>query len=274
MNSLSKKYCLEHKNEADRLEYQSSFSKYDFRAEFKNFGPQLGQKILDAGSGSGIVLRHFATLYPDSQFIGCDMSDERVSEAKERSSKLKNVSFQTEDLRELTFSDQSFDHVLSRYVVEHVPKDAIQRVMSEIFRVLKPGGQFHCVDFDGPICNLYPMPEFVQKVLNAFSASPMLDLWIGRKIPHLMVEAGFTDIKWRIETVECQGTYLDDEFKLLPEKFDRISDFVNELMSDNIAGKRFKDEYLSQLRRPGTVLYYNKFIVEGSRPKFALYSPK
>jgi len=266
MTNLSKAYCLEHKSEADRLEFQSSFPKYDFKSEFKNFDPKEGQRILDAGSGSGIVLRHFSKLYPESTFVGSDMSGERVSEARERAQNLSNLSFQVEDLRELSFSENTFDHVLSRYVVEHVPKAEIGQVFSEIFRVLKSTGEFHCVDFDGPIFNLFPCPPVVSRVLDALAFSPQLDLWIGRKIPYLMNEAGFTNIKWRIETIECQGEFLEHEFQLLPEKFDRIHNFICDLMGDMSIAKDFKREYLEALKKPGAVLYYNKFIVSGEKP--------
>lgn len=268
MSKNSKAYCLEHKSEADRLEFQSTFPKYDFKSEFKNFCPKEDQRILDAGSGSGIVLRHFAQAHPDASFIGSDMSEERVAEARERANQITNLTFEVQDLRELSFSENHFDHILSRYVVEHVPKADIAQVFAEIFRVTKPGGEFHCVDFDGPIFNLYPCPTVVSRVLDALSLSPQLDLWIGRKIPFLMNQAGFSNISWRIETVECQGEYLEHEFQLLPEKFDRIENFISDLMGDMSIAKEFKREYLDALRKPGAVLYYNKFIVSGVKPSF------
>lgn len=272
MTSQNSNYCLEHENEFDRLEFQSSFPKYDFKEEFRDFRPTGGQNILDAGSGSGIVLRHYAEQYPECKYIGCDMSAERVNEARNKSKGISHLSFQTEDLRSLSFQDSYFDFVLSRYVVEHVPKADIQNVMKEIYRVLKPGGEFICVDFDGPLFNIYPRSPIVDKVLSAFQESPLLDLWIGRKIPHLMHQAGFSQVKWRIETVECHGEALEHEFQLLPEKFDRISDFIGNMFNDSSIASQFKIDYLKILNNPGTVLYYNKFVVSGKKSHLSIHS--
>jgi SAM-dependent methyltransferase len=48
-----------------------------------------------------------------------------------------------EDARELSFPDESFDGCLCVSVVEHVPEDGDERVMAEIWRVLRPGGVLH-----------------------------------------------------------------------------------------------------------------------------------
>jgi len=42
------------------------------------------------------------------------------------------------DIRNLPFDDEHFDVILCNHVLEHIPND--QKAMSELFRVLKPGG--------------------------------------------------------------------------------------------------------------------------------------
>ena len=48
-------------------------------------------------------------------------------------------SVQKEDLLDLQVDDDSFDWVICNHVLEHIPDDA--KAMSELFRVLKPGGK-------------------------------------------------------------------------------------------------------------------------------------
>lgn len=261
----SEAYVLEKCDEADRLEYQSQFPKYNLKQEFKDFKPKDNETILDAGSGSGILSRYFAEKNESVFVTGVDYSEERVGEAKKRASNLSNIAFEQGDLRSLRFGDQTFNSAISRYVVEHIPKAEIQKVMSEIFRVLKPGGSFYCCDFDGPVFNLFPQTPIIQRVLSSLSSSPNLDLWVGRKIPFLMEEAGFDVINWRIETVECRDEYMKHELELLPDKFDRISSWVDESCGKGI-GQQFKKEYINILKKKGTVLFYNKFIVIGKKP--------
>lgn len=46
---------------------------------------------------------------------------------------------QKEDLLDLQIDDDSFDWIICNHVLEHIPDD--EKAMSEIFRVLKPGGR-------------------------------------------------------------------------------------------------------------------------------------
>ena len=53
------------------------------------------------------------------------------------------LSLATCDGRRLPFADGTFDHALTISVLEHIPGDGDARTLSEIFRVLKPGGIAH-----------------------------------------------------------------------------------------------------------------------------------
>lgn len=48
-----------------------------------------------------------------------------------------------EDARELTFADNSFDHIACVSVIEHIAGDGDTRAMAEMWRVLRPGGVLH-----------------------------------------------------------------------------------------------------------------------------------
>ena len=259
-------YVLEKEDEGNRLDYQSTFPRYNFKEEFRDFFPAPGEKILDAGSGSGLVLSHFSKKHPTSSFTGIDFSHDRVNGASKKYESLKNLKFLQGDLSSLEFKDETFNRIISRYVVEHIPKDTISNVFSELYRVLQCGGEFICVDFDGPMFNVYPQTPHMNRVISKIKEQDSLDLWIGRKIPHLAAKAGFKVLDWRIETVECFGQYLEHEFALLPDKFDRIEGWVDEIMNQKGAGKSFKKDYLEILQKEGSTLFYNKFIVRLRKP--------
>src|ERR1019366_2649918 len=57
---------------------------------------------------------------------------------------LANVTFREGNAAELPFADATFDAVVTRLSVHHFDRPA--RVMSEIFRVLRPGGSFVIAD--------------------------------------------------------------------------------------------------------------------------------
>jgi len=93
-------------------------------------------EILDAGCGHGnIVVDEFRKNIKKA--VGIDFNKEATS---------KNVCLDEiviGDLEKMPFSSESFDVVLSLWVLEHLENPL--KVLSEIYRVLKPGGAFFFV---------------------------------------------------------------------------------------------------------------------------------
>ena len=120
--------------------------------------PQLlqGCRILDLGSGSGrdcYVLSYLAG--EKGSVIGEDMTPEQLAVARkhldyhrrEFGYKHNNVEFiegYIEQLDELDLADNSFDVVVSNCVVNLSPDK--EKVLREVYRVLKPGGEFYFSD--------------------------------------------------------------------------------------------------------------------------------
>jgi SAM-dependent methyltransferase len=51
-----------------------------------------------------------------------------------------DLHLETQDARQLSYADESFDRVFSISVIEHIPDDGDSQAMREIARVLRPGG--------------------------------------------------------------------------------------------------------------------------------------
>jgi ubiquinone/menaquinone biosynthesis C-methylase UbiE len=97
------------------------------------------KKVLDVGCGLGWCELLFSKLHPQSM-IGLDSSDECLKVAKKF--KHPRCSFKKGDALKLPFKDNTFDTVMSWEVLEHIPKNTEEKMFSEVFRVLKPGGHF------------------------------------------------------------------------------------------------------------------------------------
>jgi SAM-dependent methyltransferase len=103
---------------------------------FRSLGLEPSRaRVLDIGCSTGILTRHYAEFF--GEVVGVDI-DEGAVEWARRNRTAPNVSFRVGDSMELPFPDQDFDVVTCTHIYEHVP-DA-QRMLDEIFRVLKPGG--------------------------------------------------------------------------------------------------------------------------------------
>lgn len=100
---------------------------------------RVGGRILEVGVGTGISLPDYA---PDNRLVGIDLSEPMLRKAQERVEELglKNVEqLAVMDAENLSFPADSFDVVVAQYVISTVPNP--DRVLDEIARVVKPGGE-------------------------------------------------------------------------------------------------------------------------------------
>ncbi|MDO9583036.1 MAG: class I SAM-dependent methyltransferase [Desulfomicrobium sp.] len=110
-----------------------------------------GDTVLDLGCGPGTQLAMVARLNPQARFIGMDLSLEMLDKAKAYFDEqgLTNITLHQGDITNLSdFAAQSIDAVMSTVVLHHLPDiQALERVFSEVARVLKPDGGMYIVDF-------------------------------------------------------------------------------------------------------------------------------
>jgi arsenite methyltransferase len=106
-----------------------------------------GETVLDIGCGSGVDTIFAAKMTgPAGKVVGIDLMPEMLQRAKEnlKSANLDNVTYQEASADKLSFPDENFDVVISNGVFNLVPDKA--RALSEVFRVLKPGGRLMIAD--------------------------------------------------------------------------------------------------------------------------------
>ena len=105
---------------------------------------QLGETVLDVGSGGGIdsilAARHVG---PDGNVVGLDILPEMTARAAEHARAAgvgDRCSFVVGQMEAIPLPDASVDVVISNGVINLSPRKA--RVLAELFRTLRPGGRF------------------------------------------------------------------------------------------------------------------------------------
>jgi SAM-dependent methyltransferase len=96
-----------------------------------------GERVLDAGCGTGSLTFPLAERARVRSILGLDFSSAYIEHAKRRN-RDPRIEFRVGDVCELPFEDATFDRVLSLLVLHFVPQT--DRAVAELRRVTRPGG--------------------------------------------------------------------------------------------------------------------------------------
>ncbi|MEM9482070.1 MAG: class I SAM-dependent methyltransferase [Cyanobacteria bacterium P01_F01_bin.116] len=100
--------------------------------------------ILDIGCGTGRLLNRLAAKYPDLQGTGLDFSAEMLRQARRSNLHRPRLIFVPGNAAPLRFVDNQFDAVFNTISFLHYAEP--ERVLAEVYRVLRPNGMFYLVD--------------------------------------------------------------------------------------------------------------------------------
>ena len=182
--------------EQQRLREQSSFAEFEL---YRDIDLSNVKQLLEVGCGVGaqseILLRRFADLH----LTGIDFSAEQLGAAQQH---LRSLPFsegrfelQQMDAANLEFASKEFDAAFLCWVLEHVPDPS--RVLSEVRRVLKPGGRVYITEVLNSSFFLDPYsPNLAQYWLafNDYQLEVGGDPFVGAKLGNLLLAQGYRDI--------------------------------------------------------------------------------
>lgn len=195
-----------------------------------------GDRILDAGCGQGVDLRLLASrVGSEAELIGVDISETVVEAARERTESTPNIRFETDDVMDLKFSDDSFDAAQAERTLCHA--DDPKQALSEMVRVTRPGGRVGITEVDlGSHIMDTPTGHSVEDLIPhyAIHKNPL----IGRRMYRLMAETGLVDVDASL------GAVHDLEFDFLNRAI-RFDEWIDAMVEADEIARSAADEWLN-----------------------------
>lgn len=202
-------------------------SRYDFMNRFLSLGIDRGwrrkairkfkkdapQDLLDVATGTGDMAILAARILKPARITGIDISEKMLDIGRK---KIENeetgtkIELQAGDGETINFPENSFDGVMVAFGVRNF--ENLEKGLSEIHRVLKPGGQLVVLEFSKPripgvrslyqmymgvivpqICRLFNQNRKAYQYLNK-SAKSFPDRQLFQEI---LNQTGYSDTKWK-----------------------------------------------------------------------------
>ncbi|MAO07977.1 MAG: bifunctional demethylmenaquinone methyltransferase/2-methoxy-6-polyprenyl-1,4-benzoquinol methylase UbiE [Alteromonas sp.] len=181
------------------------------------------QSILDIATGTGDLAIQFAQETKASKIVGLDLSEGMLSVARKKvaeSSFAKTLEFVKGDSEALPFDENSFDAITVSFGIRNF--ENLEKGLSEIYRVLKPGGIFVILETSVPtkfpwkqgyhiyskgilpiIGKLFSKDKVAYRYLSeSASVFPF-----GEKLNNILRKIGFIEVKNKPQTLGVATIY-------------------------------------------------------------------
>ncbi|WP_239004737.1 methyltransferase domain-containing protein [Paenibacillus tepidiphilus] len=154
--------------------------------------------ILEVGAGPGFVTGQLLNHLPNSKITALDIDESLLETAKRRLGDVPGarLQFTQASVYETGLPDNTYDFVVARLIFLHLHHPL--QAAAEIRRVLKPGGKLVIIDIDdGMFGALYPDLDILPSILNKLARQQAAcggNRYIGRSLPRLFSDSGFTEV--------------------------------------------------------------------------------
>lgn len=149
-------------------------------------GVRPGQRVLDLGCGTGTLTIMLKRAVPEAAVTGLDGDETVLSIAGSKAAQANlQIDWDHALAYDLPYPSETFDVVVSSLVTHHLARAEKGRAFEEVYRVLRPGGSFHILDFGRPFSLLTRIQAAVMKNLEETR-----DNFEGQIVP-ILKRAGF-----------------------------------------------------------------------------------
>jgi SAM-dependent methyltransferase len=185
--------------ELERLRRQALAVWPQERRWLERLGLADGMRVLDAGCGPGFVTARLAEMNPGGQTVGLEPDAALGRLAAAAFAGCAGLSLHRGSLTDNDLPAGSFDFAYARFVLQHLAEPG--EGLRGLLRLLAPGGRAVVVDADDGLTAIHPEPAELAAIMRALEERQQRaggDRRVGRKLPHLMVAAGFAEVGFHV----------------------------------------------------------------------------
>ena len=190
--------------EAERLErYQAMFGwNPASKPLYDSADIREGQVVADFGCGPGHTAIEIARwVGPEGHVHALDINDDFVRQCRDNAQKAgvsQIVTPQVVNGVTLPLAESSVDRVTARNTLIYV--DDPKAILKEFHRVIHDGGKVHAIEGDWPMMVAEPVPSKKWSALVEAAAYACRTPDIGRRLPGLLSQTGFSNIELEVVT--------------------------------------------------------------------------
>jgi ubiquinone/menaquinone biosynthesis C-methylase UbiE len=258
---------MEGEDEGARLEAKTR--EEDSLAQLQRIGLRPGQRVLDAGAGTGAVARTMARLVgAEGRVVALDTSKRRLAQGRRLADEagLPHLAFVEGDVYDAPLPEGAFDVVWCRFLFEYLAEP--QRALESLVRWTRPGGTLAVADLDGNGLFHDPMPEELAHGLPRLQQAlrGRFDPNAGRHLFRHFVRAGLKDIQVHAAPYHLVAGSADaftrQHWAL---KLERLRRHGSEALGA-VGYQRFVEAFLRHLASPESLTYSVLFLVCARKP--------